>query len=134
VHIAVDPKASLPPSEQIAQQVRFAIAAGELAPGERLPSVRGLAVDAVVNPTTVGKAWRDLEREGVIESRPGDGVFVAAAAPALCRASRDRVLRERLARLVGDLRSAGLGRAELEDWIDEFFAPKRRATRAGGQR
>jgi len=134
VHIAVDPKASLPPSEQIAQQVRFAIAAGELAPGERLPSVRGLAVDAVVNPNTVGKAWRDLEREGVIESRPGDGVFVAAAAPELCRAARDRVLRERLARLVGDLRSAGLGRAELEEWIDEVFAPKRRAARAGGQR
>ncbi len=133
MHFRIDPKRSRPPSEQIAERVRFAVAAGELAPGDRLPSVRVLAVDALVNPNTIGKAWRELEREGVIESRAGDGVFVAANAAAICRAARDEALRERLEQLIGDLRAAGLGRAELETWIGEIYGVKR-ALRSGGSR
>jgi GntR family transcriptional regulator len=134
VQIRVDAKSALSPSEQIAEQVRFAIAAGDLAAGERMPSVRGLAVDALVNPNTVSKAWRELEREGVLESRPGDGVFVSREAAAICRASRDALLRARLERLIAQLRSAGLGRAELEEWIETAFARKARLARAGGER
>jgi GntR family transcriptional regulator len=132
LHVAIDPRADLPPSEQIAQQVRFAVAGGDLAPGDRLPSVRALAVDALVNPNTVGKAWRDLEREGVLESRPGDGVFVARGALKVCVAARDAVLRERVERLVGDAQSAGLTRAALQAWLDGAWARKRGWKRTGG--
>lgn len=132
LQIAIDPRADLPPSEQLAQQVRFAIASEHLRPGERLPSVRALAVDALINPNTVGKAWRDLEREGVLESRPGDGVFVARGALKVCIAARDAVLRERIERLVGDAQSAGLARADVQSWIDAAWARKRGWRRAGG--
>ena len=87
--ISIDPKADLPPSEQLVQQVCFAVASGAVSEGERLPSVRVLAVDASVNPNTVGKAWRDLERMAVLDSRPGDGVFVARGAVNRARAARD---------------------------------------------
>ena len=87
-----------------------------------------------MNPNTVGKAWRDLERDGVLESRPGDGVFVASSAPDLCRIKRDAVLREQLARWVADARSAGLAPDEIEDWIDAALAHRRRAGVSGGSR
>jgi len=132
--ITVDPRGELPPSEQIAQQVRFAVAAGVLAPGARLPSVRQLALDAMVNPNTVGRAWRELEREGVLESRPGDGVFIASGALAACVAARDAGLGERLARWVDDARSAGLGRDQIEQWLDRALGRGRELRRVGGQR
>lgn len=130
--ITVDPKADRAPSEQIAMQVRFAVAAGVIRPGERLPSVRQLAVDALVNPNTVGKVWRDLEREGVLESRPGDGVFVARQAPELCRAARDRELGQRLASWVDDARSAGLEQGEIEAWFQRLAAQRPALKRLGG--
>lgn len=132
--ITVDLKSDLPPSEQLAQQVRFAVAAGDLAVGDRLPSVRVLAVEALVNPNTVGKAWRDLEREGVLDSRPGDGVFVAEGAFDLCVAARDALLRERVERLVGDALSAGLSRDDVEEWVGAAFGRKRPLRRVGGLR
>jgi len=132
LYIAIDPRADLPPSEQLAQQVRFAVAAEDIRPGERLASVRAIAVAALINPNTVGKAWRDLEREGVLESRPGDGVFVARSALKVCLAAREAVLRERVERLVADSQSAGLARAELQEWIDACWARRRGFKRAGG--
>lgn len=132
LRIAVDPRSHVPPSEQLAQHVRFAVAAGDLAPGDRLPSVRVLAVEALVNPNTVGKAWRDLEREGVLESRPGDGVFVASGAVAVCVAARGAVLRERVESLVNDAVSAGVRRGDLQQWIDGAWSRRRAWKRAGG--
>ncbi len=112
--IAIDPKADQSPSEQLVQQVCFAVAGGVLAPGERLPPVRVLAVEASVNPNTVGKAWRDLERMGVLDSKPGDGVFVASGAAARAREARDLWLSAALARWIDDARSSGLTQADLE--------------------
>lgn len=104
----IDPRAPSPPSEQLADQVRFAVASGRLAPGDRLPSVRALAEEIRLNPNTVGRAWRDLEREGVLESRRGDGMFVAAGALKSCRAAADSLVRERLARAVAEALGAGM--------------------------
>ena len=61
---------------QIVDQVRRAIASGELEPGAQLPSVRALAEQLVINPNTVARAYSDLAREGVVESRAGKGLFV----------------------------------------------------------
>lgn len=132
--ITVDPKGDSTPSEQIASAVRFAIASGALTPGERLPSVRQLALDALVNPNTVGKVWRDLERDGVLESRPGDGVFVAIGALQLCRVARDRELSARLEAWVSDARRAGLTHEQIEELFARTAAPKSVLRRVGGAR
>lgn len=95
----VDPNAQKPPSQQIVACVLDAIGSGELRPGDRLPSVRGLAAQALVNPNTVIKAWRDLEHLGVTEGRNGSGVFVTAAGPDVARAIR-------LAATLDELRAA----------------------------
>ena len=84
----MDPHSLVPPSQQLVAAVLDAIANGELAPGDKLPSVRGLAEQALVNPNTVGKAWRDLEHLGATEGRNGAGVFVTAAGPDVAKAIR----------------------------------------------
>ena len=111
----IDPRAPAPPSEQLADQVRFAVAAGRLRVGERMPSVRELAADVRVNPNTVSRAWRELEREGTLFARRGDGVFVAETGPAACRAARGRIVSERIGRAVGEALAAGLDEAEVMD-------------------
>lgn len=72
----IDPKSDTPIYRQIVSQLRDAIDAGVYRAGEALPSLRVLAVEIRVNPNTVQRAYEELEREGVIESRRGVGVFV----------------------------------------------------------
>jgi GntR family transcriptional regulator len=82
-HLAVDPTDPLPLYAQLDRAIRAAIATGRLAPGERLPTVRQLAVDLSINANTVARVYLDLERASVVETRRGVGTFVASAPPAL---------------------------------------------------
>lgn len=73
---SVDPHGGAPLYQQLTEQIKRAIAIGALAPGERLPTVKGLALELKLNPNTVARVYRDLEREGVIATAPGRGSFV----------------------------------------------------------
>jgi GntR family transcriptional regulator len=94
----VNTASRLPIYQQLAQQIREAIARGELRPEAGLPSVRQLSRDLVVNPNTVARAYTELEREGLLVSRPGRGIYVAEPRVDLTRAARDRRLTEQLDR------------------------------------
>jgi GntR family transcriptional regulator len=76
LNIVINTGSATPIYKQITDQVRLAVATGKLAIGDQLPSVRALAEELVINPNTVARAYTDLAREGMIESRPGRGVFV----------------------------------------------------------
>jgi GntR family transcriptional regulator len=71
-----DPNSGVPIYRQIKDQVRAAIASGVLKPGDQLPTVRALAVELSVTPSTVIKAYSDLELEGVLTTEQGSGTFV----------------------------------------------------------
>jgi GntR family transcriptional regulator len=73
---SVDPHGGAPLYLQLTEQIKRAIAVGALAPGERLPTVKGLALDLKLNANTVARVYRELEREGVIATAPGRGSFV----------------------------------------------------------
>ena len=73
----IDPRSHVPIYLQIAEEVRAAVAAGLFRPGEALPSLRALALEIQVNPNTVQRAYDGLEREGLIYSQRGRGLFVA---------------------------------------------------------
>ncbi len=109
----IDPRSPVTPSEQLADQVRFAVAAGRLSAGEKLPSVRDLAKDVRLNPNTVSRAWRELELSGLLESRRGSGMFVTPEGPAIAEAFRTCMVAERLGRAVGDALAAGLAAEEV---------------------
>jgi GntR family transcriptional regulator len=72
----IDPKSTIPIFRQIADQLRQAVDSGVYKPGEMLPSQRALAIDIKVNPNTIQRAYEALEREGIVETRRGVGVFV----------------------------------------------------------
>src|SRR2546422_10571119 len=77
--IAIDRNVPIPAYQQVVDGIAGAIARGDLRRGSRLPSVRNLAVDLGLNVNTVARAYRDLERAGVIQTMPGMGTFVAEA-------------------------------------------------------
>ena len=78
---------------QLARQIREAIATGDLAGEEKLPSVRELSRELVLNPNTIARVYTELEREGILCTRPGQGVYVARPRMELTKkARRDRLL------------------------------------------
>lgn len=76
--LAIDPASTVPPFEQLRVQFRDLVASGNLAPGTRLPTVRQLAEDLGLAPNTVARAYRELETDGVIETRGRNGSFVSS--------------------------------------------------------
>lgn len=98
----IDPSSGTPIYRQIVDQVRQAVASGVLRAGDRLPSVRELAVELTVNPNTIAKAYQDLERDGVLETPRGRGSFIADQARPQPIAERLREFGEAVDRLVAD--------------------------------
>jgi GntR family transcriptional regulator len=75
----LDLLSGVPPYRQLVHQVRQALTLGFLHPGDRLPLIREVVEDLAINPNTVAKAYRQLEQEGLVSGRPGQGTFVTAA-------------------------------------------------------
>lgn len=75
--IEIDPNKPVPIFNQIMDGVRLAVAAGRIVPGDRIPSIRDLAVELRVNPNTVAKAYQELERSGLVSVKRGMGYFVS---------------------------------------------------------
>lgn len=73
----IDPANGVPFYRQIIDQIKYAIARGELRPGDQLPTVRQLAVDLAINPNTVGKAYSQLEILGILQTQQGSGTFIS---------------------------------------------------------
>jgi len=104
---------------QVADQVRMAVASGRLSVGEALPSVRALAEDLVINPNTVAKAYGDLMREGLIESRAGRGVFIAQKRKVFSREEGWRRLTPLLEALIGEAMTVDFTPAQLREAFEE---------------
>lgn len=113
----VRPESPVPIYEQITAQLVFAVAAGDLSPGDRVPSVRDLSSELVVNPNTVVRAYQELERGGVLVARRGLGMEVAADGPKLCRERRKGIVLERLREALREAASAGLSDGEVCDLV-----------------
>jgi len=100
VELTVDHSSAVPPFEQVRDGIAAAVRSGELSAGDRLPTVRKLAVDVGLASNTVARAYRELEEAGVVETRGRNGTFVAATGPdqameaALATAAYAKRLRE----------------------------------------
>ncbi len=129
--IRVEASSSVPIYEQIADQIVFAVAAGDLAPGDLVPSVRDLSVQLTVNPNTVVRAYQELENLGVLEPLRGRGMTITPDGSKRCRQRRKERLQGRVEEIVREAVSAGLGREELRDLIDAHWpTPGRNGTSA----
>ncbi len=109
----IDPRSPTPLYEQIAARVRVAVAAGELTPGDALPSVRTLARQLRINPATVVQAYRDLASDGFVELRHGQGTFVQEVAQYLRDEEREAQATELVRRAIQDAARRGIGVDDL---------------------
>ena len=100
----VSAASAVPAYMQLVEQVRRALRLGRLEPGDRLPTVREVAAEVAVNPNTVLKAYRELEHEGLVEGRPGQGTYVVRSLSGPSPQTLDRL------------------RASLESWVDKARA------------
>lgn len=123
--LKLDPGSGVPIYRQIMDGVRYSVAGGTLVAGDRLPSVRDLATSLGVNPTTIQKAYGELEHLGVIETRRGQGTFVADAPPAVDEAERRDALEREARDWIVRAAEQGAEREALEEAfrraLEKFF-------------
>lgn len=118
MEIIISNASNKPIYEQITEQVKAAILAGELAEGEQLPSIRALASSLRVSVITTKRAYTDLEAAGFIETVQGKGSFVAGGNMELIREERMRGVESLLTRAIADGRAAGLSDGELKEMFN----------------
>jgi GntR family transcriptional regulator len=109
-------RSNLPPYVQLVEQVRQALLNSTLRPGDRLPTVKEVVGTLAINPNTVLKAYRDLEREGLVEGRQGVGTFVLRR-PDGPPPNEQAALRRALAAWIARAQGAGLADSDIESMV-----------------
>jgi len=121
-NLGISTGSSTPIYRQITEQVRLAVATGRLAVGDQLPSVRALAEELVLNPNTVARAYTDLAREGLLESRAGRGVFVTRKRKVFTREEGRRRLEPLLDGLIGEAMAMDFTQEDLRAAFEKKLA------------
>jgi GntR family transcriptional regulator len=129
LYLKIDHSSGIPVSAQIVEQVKYLVVSGKLKPGERIPSVRGLATELKLNPTTVARVYRQLEAEEIIYSQPGRGTFIAHRRSALTAAEKQNRMAGDIRKIVVEAGRIGLGYSELVELMEEEI---RRIENEGG--
>ena len=120
--IEIDPTLPQAIYQQIAQQIRFAIANEAFRANELIPSVRELAKMLALNPNTVSNAFRELQDQGLVYPRRGMGLAVAENAAEKCRADRLEHFQQRFRQLFAEAARSGLEREEIETLSELGFS------------
>ena len=115
---SISPASEVPIFRQIMHQIQRAISARALRVGEQLPAVRSLAESLVINPNTVARAYQELIREGLLESRSGRGVFVAERRQVFSEAEQTRRLRHLAEQLCQEATLLGAPWAEVSALLE----------------
>jgi GntR family transcriptional regulator len=127
IEFVLDGRSKVNTYMQLVQQVRQALRVGLLSPGDQLPKVRDVAHSLAINPNTVLKAYRELEIEGLVEGRPGVGMFVLRTLAGASLANQGE-LRKELVAWLGRAQQAGLTGEDVVALVDTTI----RATMADG--
>jgi GntR family transcriptional regulator len=117
IHFHLDGRSGVPTYLQLVQQVQQAVRLGILQPGDQLPTVKDVVGNLAINPNTVLKAYRELDLDGLVEGRRGQGTFVSSKLPPL-PPDDVKLLRSSLLRWIERARATGLD----EDTMAALFA------------
>jgi GntR family transcriptional regulator len=122
MRIQIDKTSRVPIHDQIKEQIKGLIHAGQLKTGDQLPTMRELSIELAVNFNTVAHAYREMDGEGVITTRRGEGTFVASTPGAAeMRRIRQKKLRELINALFNETDRLGYTVEEVKQAIDEQF-------------
>jgi GntR family transcriptional regulator len=117
--ITIDYNSGVSVSRQIEEQVKYMAVSGKLKPGEMLPSVRSLAMELKVNPTTVARVYRRLESEGVIITQPGRGSFISSFSPGLTSTAQEERMRPEVRKIIVEAGRLGMDFDKLIKLVKE---------------
>ena len=121
INFTLDPVNGTPIYRQIIQQIEYAILSGRMKPGDRLPTIRSLAVELKTNPNTIARAYSELEIRGILATQVGSGTYISDKKPVMEDDSLNRKIREVLARFVQEMRDLGVEKRELVKLIEAFL-------------
>lgn len=120
MRFSLDAASGVPFYRQIIQQIEHAILARKLDRGDRLPTIRSLAIELKINPNTIAKAYGELEIRGFVVTQVGSGTYVSDKKPAVEEFERSKKLAERVARFVREMEALGANRAEMIELVRDF--------------
>jgi GntR family transcriptional regulator len=121
VSFSLDPSNGAPIYRQIIQQIEYAILSQRMRPGDRLPTIRSLAVELKTNPNTIAKAYGELEIRGILATQVGCGTYISDKKPVMENDSLNRKIREVLGRFVQEMRDLGVEKRELVKLIESHI-------------
>lgn len=111
---------------QLSERIRHQIIRGELGSGDKLPSVRDLAIESGVNPNTVQRTYRELEESGIVEKKRGQGTFVTSD-QAVLQKMREALKERHISGFVQEMKEMGYTETEMIDGLEQFFEKTGRA-------
>ena len=125
IRFSLDQNDGAPIYRQIIQQIEYAILSGRMRPGDRLPTIRSLAVDLKTNPNTIAKAYGELEIRGILATQVGSGTFISDKKPVIEDAiygddSLNRKIQELVSRFIRDMEDLGVEKRELTRLIADY--------------
>ena len=119
-HFSLDMSDGAPIYRQIIKQIEYGILSGKLKSGDKLPTIRTLAVELKANPNTIAKAYGELEIRGILATQVGSGTFISDKKPEPENEGPDRMIRELAGRFIRDMRGLGVEKKELIKIINAY--------------
>jgi GntR family transcriptional regulator len=120
ISFTLDTVGGAPIYRQIIQQIEYAILSGRMRPGDRLPTIRSLAVELKANPNTIARAYGELEIRGILATQVGSGTFISDKKPVVEDDSLNRKIQEVVGRFMQEMRDLGVDKRELIRLINAF--------------
>ena len=120
IHFSLDPESGAPIYRQLIQQIEYAILSGRMSPGDRLPTIRSLAVALKINPNPIAKAYGELEIRGILTTQVGSGTYISDKKPVMEDDSLKRKIQEVLGRFVQEMQDLGVDKRELVKLVEEW--------------
>lgn len=120
INFSLDPANGVPIYRQIIQQIEYAILSERMKPGDKLPTIRSLAVELRTNPNTIAKAYGELEIRGILATQVGSGTYISDKKPDAGNSGLDRKIREVLSRFMQEMRDLGVNKKELLKLIESY--------------
>lgn len=117
----IDKISNIPLYKQIIVDIKKKILQEVLLPGEKLPSIREMAKHLLINPNTVGKAYKILEKENVIKTIKGRGTFINTVDKEIRQENEINNIKKRFNELYIDANYSNITNEELGNWLDEYF-------------
>jgi len=120
IHFSLDNTDAVPIYRQIIRQIEYAVLSGRLKSGDKLPTIRSLAVELKTNPNTIAKAYGELEIRGILATQVGSGTYISDKKPMPDEDGPEQKIHEILARFIKDMRDLGVEKRELARMISTY--------------